>query len=106
MIKKTAIALALMVGPATAHDAPPTKSQPLGWQYGKECCSLYDCQPMQAGAIKETQSGYVVVNTGEVIPMTDPRVKTSKDELFHRCAPMGDMTNKWSICLYVPDRGY
>ncbi len=91
---------------AWAHDAKPTAGNPLGWKYGLECCSLIDCAPASSSDIRETKNGYVIVRTGELIPYGDSRIKLSKDELFHRCTPQGNLDAKRSICLYVPDRGY
>lgn len=95
----------LAVGPAWPHEAIPTASQPLGWVYGSECCSAYDCSQVQHGEIVPTPEGWRVNASGETIPYGDARVKRSKDEFFHRCAPAGDMTSKRSICIYVPDFG-
>lgn len=96
----------LLVQPAWPHSAPPTQSQPLGWAYGWDCCSMTDCAPMKAGEISETSGGYLVHRTGEVIPYGDKRLRRSKDELFHRCAKGGDFDAKTSLCLYTPDRGF
>lgn len=91
---------------AFAHDAPPSKMQPLGWQYGWECCSMTDCRPLASNAVAETPQGYVIKLTGEVIPYGDKRLKQSKDEFYHQCTKGGDPNEKHSICLYTPDRGF
>lgn len=104
VIAISAAVVLFMGGVALAHDALPTAGQPLGWSYGWECCSLTDCKRMEAADIKETPEGYLVVRTGEVIPYRDYRIKDSKDEYFHRCAPGADFDNKRSLCLYVPPR--
>lgn len=92
--------------PALAHTATPTASQPLGWQYGWECCSTIDCKDLPKGEIKATPVGWRVESTGEVIPYGDKRIKQSKDERFHRCARGGDFSLPTSLCLYVPDMGF
>lgn len=97
---------ALLASGAYAHEAPKSVSQPLGWTYGWECCSLRDCAPVEKSGIGETSTGYVIRQTGEVIAYGDTRIKRSKDELYHRCTPAGDMDAPRSICLYVPDRGF
>lgn len=91
---------------AHAHDALPTASQPLGWTYGWDCCSSTDCSQSSSDDISETPAGYVVKRTGEVIGYSDKRLRRSKDEFFHRCAPKGDFDAPKSLCLYVPDRGF
>lgn len=88
------------------HDAIPTASQPLGWTYGAECCSVRDCTDMPDGEIKATPTGWRVESTGEIIPYGDKRIKQSRDERFHRCAYGGDFSLTRSICLYVPDMGF
>jgi hypothetical protein len=88
------------------HSAIPTAAQPLGWQYGWECCSMRDCKDLPKGEIKATPVGWKVESTGEVIPFGDKRIKQSKDERFHRCAKGGDFSLPTSICLYVPDMGF
>jgi hypothetical protein len=97
---------ALLASGAYAHEAPKSVSQPLGWTYGWECCSIRDCAPVEKSGIGETSAGYVIRQTGEVIAYGDTRIKRSKDELYHRCTPAGDMDAARSICLYVPDRGF
>ena len=99
------MASSVLFSAAGAHDAIPTASQPLGWVYGSECCSAYDCSQVQHGDIVPTPEGWRVNTSGETIPYGDARVKRSRDEFFHRCAPAGDMTSKRSICIYVPDFG-
>lgn len=91
---------------AYAHDALPTAAQPLGWNYGWDCCSAQDCGRVDDGGISETSAGYVVKRTGELISYSDKRLRRSKDEFFHRCAKNGNMDEPKSICLYVPDRGF
>lgn len=90
--------------PAFAHDAPPSKSQPLGWTYDQACCSINDCHPLASDSVFETPKGYVIKATQELIPYNDRRIHRSKDELYHQCE------NKYvsgeSLCLYVPDRGF
>ena len=94
------IALALLLAPAHAHQAPT------GWQYGPECCSSADCYQAPATDVHETPDGYFIESNGETIPYGDKRIKRSKDEFFHECKPGGIPTSKRSFCLYVPDRGF
>lgn len=99
------VILLLTLRPAAAHDAPPSKTQPLGWTYDYSCCSAFDCREVGNLAVSTTKEGYVVKLTGEVIPYGDHRIKRSKDEFFHQCTIGGDPNAKRSICLYVPDTG-
>ena len=100
------IVLVGLNGSAYPHEAIPTATQPLGWTYGWECCSMRDCKELPKDEIKATPIGWKVESTGEVIPYGDKRVKQSKDERFHRCARGGDFSLPTSICLYVPDMGF
>lgn len=99
------VMLVFWIGGAFAHDAQPSKTQPLGWTYDYSCCSAFDCREVGNLAVSTTPEGYVVKLTGEVIPYGDKRIKRSKDEFYHQCTIGGDPTAKHSICLYVPDRG-
>jgi hypothetical protein len=91
--------------PALSHTAKPTASQPLGWQYGWECCNLMDCREVSESVIEETPQGYVYKVTGEVIPYGDKKIKESKDEFYHLCTHGGKDDAK-IICLYTPNRGF
>jgi hypothetical protein len=106
LISFLVILFVFCVGGAFAHEAPPSKMQPLGWQYGWDCCSMMDCRPLASNAVAETPQGYVIRLTGEVIPYGDKRLKQSKDEFYHQCTIGGDPKAVHSICLYKPDRGF
>ena len=86
---------------ARAHDAEPTAAQPEGWKYPYECCSGYDCRRVPNGWIEETNGGYRIRTTGEVIPYNSSKIKASKDAEFHWCSKGGSDTGK-TICLFVP----
>lgn len=88
------------------HEAPPSKTQPLGWTYDYSCCSAFDCRSVGTTAVTETPQGYTIKLTGEIIPYGDKRIKRSKDEFYHQCTIGGDPKATHSICLYVPDRGF
>ncbi|MVA98865.1 hypothetical protein GN330_16580 [Nitratireductor sp. CAU 1489] len=85
-----------------AHDALPTAAQPNGWKYPFACCSNFDCRAVDA--VKERPEGYVVPS-GEIVPMTDKRVRHSPDGLFHWCTVAGKDDGK-TICLFVPPRSF
>ncbi len=88
-----------------AHDATPTAAQPLGWTYPFSCCSGYDCRAVSDAAIVEGARGYEIVATGELIPMTDARIKPSPDGEFHWCSVAGADDGR-TICLFVPPRSF
>lgn len=76
------------------------ESKSHGW-YPFECCSGYDCRPVKKEAILRTSKGYVIKNTGELIPYTDRRVRVSRDEEWHWCS-MSGKPDGTTICLFVP----
>jgi hypothetical protein len=91
--------------PTLAHDALPTAAQPHGWAYPVACCSGFDCREVAEADIIEGPRGYVIKTTGEVIPMTDRKVRQSPDGQFHWCSLAGKADGK-TICLFVPPRAY
>lgn len=88
-----------LVWPAQPHEAP------MGWSYGWECCSSMDCREISHDAIEETETGYLVKSSGELIPYGDKRIKQSKDEFYHLCTRLGGDDTP-VICLYQPMRGF
>ena len=91
--------LACPIPSARAHDAPT------GWKYPLSCCSGFDCREVPASAVEEGPSGYVIKTTGEIIPMSDRKVRMSPDGVFHWCSVAGKNDGK-TICLFVPPRGF
>ncbi len=90
--------------PAFAHDAVPTAAKPQGWSYPFSCGSGMDCREVKAGEkgiVQETERGYVIKTTGEIIPFNDKRIKNSPDGEFHWCSHGGRDTGG-TICLFVP----
>jgi hypothetical protein len=85
--------------PTLAHEAPS------GWKYPMACCSNYDCREVSDSAILERPEGYVIKTTGEVIPMTDRKVRDSPDGQFHWCSVAGRDDSR-TICLFVPPRSF
>lgn len=90
--------LAVCGGPALTHQAPT------GWIYPVGCCHNHDCRQVPADYVREARDGWQIVPTGELVPYTDERVKTSPDGLYHWCSAGGSETGR-TICLYVPPRG-
>lgn len=88
----------LSIVEADAHEAPK------GWTYPYSCCSGYDCRQVDDAKITEGPTGYTVPS-GEVIAMTDKRIKESPDGLFHWCSVAGKDDSK-TLCLFVPPRSY
>ncbi|WP_325439697.1 hypothetical protein [Pararhizobium sp.] len=95
------ILLLLLAGaaPVLAHDAPT------GWKYPFSCCSGMDCRPVQTKAVSEKSAGYIIQNTGEVVPYEDTRVRQSPDGDFHWCSVAGAEDTR-TICLFVPPRAF
>jgi hypothetical protein len=94
------LALAMAVTGATtarAHEAPS------GWMYPYECCSGYDCRPVSSKWIKESAGAFIIPTTGEAVPYTDKRIRTSPDGEFHWCSVAGSDDGR-TICLFVPQR--
>ncbi|WP_428982271.1 hypothetical protein [Oricola nitratireducens] len=82
---------------ARAHEAPS------GWMYPYECCSGYDCRPVSSKWIKESGGAFIIPTTGEAVPYSDKRIRTSPDGEFHWCSVAGSDDGK-TICLFVPQR--
>lgn len=93
-----ALCLVLVTTAAQAHNAP------LGWAYDQSCCSNTDCHQVDPKGVQETNKGYIITATQELIPYKDTRIKRSHDEFFHQC--VGKAFPLRSYCLYVPDRGF
>lgn len=94
------------VAKAWPHDALPTAARPLGWSYPFACCANYDCETVSESAVIEGARGYEIRSTGELIPMSDKRVKDSPDGQFHWCAHRAGLDAGKTICLFVPPRGF
>jgi hypothetical protein len=99
-------AIAGLTAPGFAHDAKPTAAKPQGWSYPFACCANYDCRTTHTGEVLEKPEGYVIAGTGEVVPMSDKRVKDSPDGDFHWCAHQAGLDAGKTICLFVPPRSY
>ncbi|QND64955.1 hypothetical protein HB777_14395 [Mesorhizobium loti] len=99
-------ATAMLTASALAHDATPTAAKPQGWSYPFACCANYDCRTTHTGEVLEKPEGYVIAGTGEVVPMSDKRVKDSPDGEFHWCAHQAGLDAGKTICLFVPPRSY
>jgi hypothetical protein len=102
--------IAILAGPAAAHQAPS------GWEYDAECCNTRDCAPARAGQIRETRRdgvlGYAVVvpagthhysrvDVDTFIAMGDPRIRVSGDSDRHVCLSATGHV----FCLYIPPGG-
>ena len=99
-------AIAVLSAHAFAHDAKPTPARPLGWSYPFACCANYDCRTTHTGEVLEKPEGYLIAGTGEIVPMSDKRVKDSPDGEFHWCAHQAGLDAGKTICLFVPPRSY
>ncbi|MCR5855977.1 hypothetical protein LRS09_03995 [Mesorhizobium sp. J428] len=85
---------------ADVHDAAS------GWSYPLSCCSNFDCREATTGEVQERPEGFVIAGTGEVVPMTDKRIRNSPDGKFHWCAHQAGVDAGRTICLFVPPRGF
>lgn len=94
------------VAKAWPHDAKPTAALPQGWAYPITCCANYDCKEVADADIVEGARGYEIRGTGELIPMSDKRIKDSPDGRFHWCAHQAGLDAGKTICLFVPPRGF
>ena len=95
------LASALIAGQSRAHDAPT------GWRYSALCCSNRDCR-QDDNAASVVKDGWMVRQTGEVIPWGDSRIKDAPDGLTHICMSAADFesANAQVLCLYVPPMGF
>jgi hypothetical protein len=73
--------------------------------YDKFCCHNRDCRPVPATSISEAPEGYLVRETGELIPYQDRRIHPSPDNDFHRCSIHGD-ADSHTLCIYAPPRSF
>lgn len=92
-----AAAALLCASPALSHS----------W-YSVACCTGDDCGPVAISAVKATNAGWFVVESGETIPYGDKREQQSQDSDFHRCVygPMAaEGLRGKTRCLYVPGFG-
>lgn len=86
------------IGSAFSHEAPT------GWSFDPMCCGSFDCYQVQDDAIGEGPDGYVVRETGEIIPYQSYRAKNSPDGLTYRCSVGGD-PQAHTYCIYKPKGG-
>lgn len=98
--------VAASAGKSFPHDAPPSAALPQGWSYPFACCANYDCREVADSDIVEGARGYEIRGTGELIPMSDKRIKDSPDGRFHWCAHQAGLDAGKTICLFVPPRGF
>lgn len=66
------------------------------------CCGPRDCSPLPDGAVEPVAAGWHIVETGEVIPYSDARIKPSRDGRFHRCVYLSTGGTR---CLLTPLMG-
>lgn len=98
----TVMAAAFVLFPPSAsvafvHDA---KS---GWSYPFSCCSGFDCREVSESRVSQSQRGYVIANTGEVVGYSDERLRDSPDGKYHWCSVAGADDGD-TICLFVPPK--
>lgn len=97
-IAAAAVVLAMVagVGPARAHE----------W-YPPNCCSGFDCAPIEMDDVQLTPEGFVIPGNPEVVPYSSPKVKRTPPEggnRYHLCTRAGKRDGE-VICLYIPNWG-
>ena len=94
------VTAAMVTTGALAHEAPT------GWSYSTACCSATDCSQVHT-EVHATALGWRIDETGETVPYSDRRIKSSGDEYFHRCVKLVDGKDTGQTrCLYVPGMGF
>ena len=95
--------------PAQAHHG----MMEVHW-YDPECCSDRDCRPVPAGFIRWTPEGWLIIDTGQIIPEIEngkrnTRLRVSKDLQNHICRlpvdPFNPDQTAYVICLYIAPPG-
>jgi hypothetical protein len=87
---------AFMTGEAYPHE----------W-YPPNCCSGYDCAPIEMSDVQLTPEGFVIPGNPEVVPYSSPKVKRTPPEganLYHLCTRAGKRDGE-VLCLYIPNWG-
>jgi hypothetical protein len=87
---------------------------PFGWDYPFECCSEADCARIDASAVRETPTGYVVTimpgrhpmwaterRRSVVLDIPYQKTRLSPDGFFHLC--MNDTGEL--LCFFSPGGG-
>lgn len=74
--------------------------------YEYECCSDYDCAPLEETKIEEKDGGWTLWD-GRHVPYRDKRVKPSPDGQFHLCEQKWEpnTADRKILCLYAPIGG-
>jgi hypothetical protein len=85
--RMAALAVLVAAGGAGAHN----------W-YPVECCSGYDCAPLEAHRVKIVAGGYVI-DGKFTVPTKE--VRRSQDEHYHACFPQPENLR----CFFAPPMG-
>jgi len=103
------ITIAIMLAAGTTHTR--AHQAPTGWDYPFECCSEADCAPIDASAVREIRTGFVVTIAPGRHPMwpterREPLVleiphqntRQSPDGFWHLCInDAGEL-----LCFFAP----
>lgn len=103
----TLAALLFLTTAANSQDnIPRGLGHPAGgthW-YDGGCCSMQDCEPVEPGAIRQTEQGYYVrylTSRGFVaegfLPYGHTGIRPSRDHQEHACS-----TAVRVLCIYIP----
>ena len=104
---------ALTVGANAHHDVVQRSARQHFYDF--ECCSDRDCYPVDRSFIQWTPAGWLITDTGQVIPELDangapnPNIRISKDTQNHICRPsdnlLGQRGSGTVICIYIASSG-
>ncbi len=93
-----------IVSPALPHDWYTGFSNP---RTGEPCCNVDDCKPVTSDAVRSTPQGWMVVETGEVVPYRE--ALRSEDRDFHLCRKGSWKEQRFLgplICLFAPPMAF
>ncbi|MCV0395447.1 MAG: hypothetical protein K5872_22125 [Rhizobiaceae bacterium] len=83
-----------------------TEARPHEW-YPPNCCSGFDCRPIEMESVRITPEGFVIPGNPEVVPYTSKKIRQTPPEgqgRYHVCT-RGGKSEGAIICLYIPNWG-
>ena len=93
-----------IVLPASSHDWYTGFTNP---RSGEPCCNVDDCKPVASDAVRSMPQGWMVVETGEVVPYRE--ALRSEDRDFHLCRKGSWKEQRFLgplICLFAPPMAF
>jgi len=96
-----ALAALLLLGrDCAAHDHWINQQRLTDPLTGQWCCNEHDCEMLAEDGVQITAQGYVLTDTGEVIPFARA-INKSPDGRYWRCHTIEDGVKR-TRCLIVP----